>query len=299
MTKAPIVSVVMPVFNSERYLREAVDSILSQTYGDFEFIIVDGGSTDGTICLLEEYVGKDSRVRLILLPRDKGGRVDARNAGLRESRGRYIAPMDSDEISLPRRFEVDVGYLETHSDVDVASALVEYVDENGMFLCAMKPYADVNVKDVRHHIPHTSSLIRKTALEALEGYRDDPVLFEDGDLWTRLLSSGRVIHVLPFCLHRYRIHAGEVTIREYAKRAGSAAADQALYNQAQVCLFYGTNAEARRRLGVLVRRSWFNVRFWFYFFVACLPARLTEPFMASVITRAREIVNRAGGVGAP
>src|SRR5215211_725311 len=102
-TAAPKVSVVMTVFNAERYLREAIESVLNQTFGDFEFVIVDDGSTDRSLDILKEYAQRDPRIRLI--SRENKGIVASANEGIAVARGQYLARMDADDVSLPQRFE--------------------------------------------------------------------------------------------------------------------------------------------------------------------------------------------------
>src|SRR5512146_2439112 len=109
----PIVSVVMPVYNSAPYLREAVDSILAQTFTDFEFIIVDDGSSDETPQILDGY--GDARIRRLRNERNMGV-VPTLNCGLAAARGRYVARHDADDISLPTRLEQQVRFLDTHPE---------------------------------------------------------------------------------------------------------------------------------------------------------------------------------------
>src|SRR3954465_13575599 len=109
MSSAPIVSVVMPVYNAQRYLAEAVDSILAQTWRYFEFVIVDDGSTDRSPKLLERYAVRDSRIKLTLRPNT--GIVGALNDGIAAASGEFPARMDADDVALPRRLEKQVAYL--------------------------------------------------------------------------------------------------------------------------------------------------------------------------------------------
>src|SRR4051812_38318159 len=109
------VSVLMPVYNAGRYLAEAVDSVLTQSFRDFEFVIVDDGSTDGSAAMLDDYARQDSRVKLVRRPNT--GIVGALNDGLRECRGEFVARMDADDVSLPERFEKQVAYLREHHEV--------------------------------------------------------------------------------------------------------------------------------------------------------------------------------------
>ena len=113
----PLVSVVMPVFNGEKFLVEAIESILSQTFTDFELIIVDDGSTDGSADIIRAYAEQDSRIRFVQLAENMG-EAGARNAGIAVASGKYIAAMDCDDISLPERLRMQVEFLESTSPID-------------------------------------------------------------------------------------------------------------------------------------------------------------------------------------
>ena len=112
----PLVSVVMPVYNGERFLAEAIDSILTQTFSDFELIIVDDGSTDGSAKIIQAYAERDTGISFVQLA-DNAGQPSARNAGIALASGKYIAGMDSDDISLPERLRMQVDYMEAHPDI--------------------------------------------------------------------------------------------------------------------------------------------------------------------------------------
>ena len=115
----PLVSVVMPVYNREKYVGAAIESILAQTYTNFEFIIVDDGSTDHSVDIIQSY--HDPRIRLIQLPQNLGV-SQARNTGNALARGNYIAVMDSDDISLPSRFEKQLAFLSRHPDIGICGS---------------------------------------------------------------------------------------------------------------------------------------------------------------------------------
>src|SRR5678816_4165512 len=115
MSTTPRVSIVMPVYNAAAYLAEAVDSILAQTFRDFQFVIVNDGSTDRSTAILERYAHRDQRIKLISRPNT--GIVGALNDGLAEATGDYIARMDADDVSTPNRLAVQVDYLDKHLDV--------------------------------------------------------------------------------------------------------------------------------------------------------------------------------------
>lgn len=128
-TKTELVSVVMPVYNTEEFLAEAIESILSQTYTNFEFIIINDGSTDTSPEIMAKYAEQDKRIKI--LNQKNSGISTALNNGIAISKGKYIARMDADDISLPERFEKQVQFLENHPDIILLGGDCEYIDKNG------------------------------------------------------------------------------------------------------------------------------------------------------------------------
>lgn len=118
----PVVSVLMPTYNAEKYLKEAIDSILNQTFTDFEFLIIDDNSKDKTKKIIGKY--NDKRIKLIKGPQK--GLAAALNCGIKKAQGKYIARMDADDISLPARFEKQVNYLEAHPEITVLGTWQEH-----------------------------------------------------------------------------------------------------------------------------------------------------------------------------
>src|SRR5688572_12730012 len=133
MSGSPTVSCVMTVYNTAPYLREAVESILGQTFTDFEFIIIDDGSTDASPQILSDYAERDARIRLVSRPNT--GIVKAANEGIGLSRGKYLARMDSDDVALPHRFATQVKYLDEHPDCVLVGSAAMFIDPYGV------PYA--------------------------------------------------------------------------------------------------------------------------------------------------------------
>lgn len=122
----------MPVHNEEQFLSESIDSILAQTYANFEFIIVDDGSTDTTPTILKKYARQDRRIKVITIK--KSGLAQALNIALAQAKGHYIARMDADDVSLPQRFEKQVAYLQKHTNIIAVGAQAELIDEYGQSL---------------------------------------------------------------------------------------------------------------------------------------------------------------------
>ncbi len=125
----PQVSVIMPVYDREKYVGAAIDSILEQTFTNFELIIVDDGSTDGTAEIARRYADRDKRIKHVRLPTNKG-EANARNVGIGQARGDFITSMDSDDISLPGRLQQQVEFLQTHAEVDAVGVGTRMVNED-------------------------------------------------------------------------------------------------------------------------------------------------------------------------
>ncbi len=207
MEKIPIISVHMSVYNQKRYIAVAVESILAQTYRDFEFVIIDDGSSDGSTEILERFAAQDPRIRLVSRPNTGIG--PARNEALGLSRGEFVAVMDSDDIALPHRFQRQVDFLREHPEIVAAGSWVEWIDPEGNPLCDYHPPETHDEIDRRHleeraHlICHPASMIRTESLRKIGGYR--PELAHDFDLWLRLAEVGRLAN-MPEVLLKYRLH---------------------------------------------------------------------------------------------
>lgn len=204
---APL-SVLMPVFNGEEYLSAAVESVLSQTYRDFEFLIVDDGSTDSTLRILNGYASEDERLRII--SREHKGLVASLNELLGYAEGRFIARMDADDISLPGRFSAQLRFLEENPDVVCVGGDYEAIDGDGRFLRTCRYFStDDEIQELllsgSTHICHSTAMMRKDAVVAAGGYKDEYFLAEDLDLWLRLGEVGKLANLGQATL-RVRFH---------------------------------------------------------------------------------------------
>ena len=203
-------SILMPVYKTASYLQEAVDSMLFQRFSDFELIVLNDCSPDDAEDILDRY--DDPRIVRYRGERNQG-LANVLNVGMDMARGRYIARMDSDDISLPERFETQVNYLETHPDVDLCS-------------CGMKLFGAKDGNWVRDADPemvkitalffspilHASSVWRKDSFERFNlRFRQEMVPAEDYDLWCRALVKGLRMVNLPDCLYLYRIRPDQAT----------------------------------------------------------------------------------------
>ena len=209
---SPLVSILMPVFKTAPYLREAMDSMLCQTFKDFELIVLDDCSPDNAEEILDAY--DDSRI-----VRYKGeknvGLSNVLNVGIEMARGKYIARMDSDDISLPQRLQVQVDYLEKHPDVDLVSVGMRlFGAKEGTWIREINP-EKVKIEALFHSpVLHASSVWRKDAFEKQRlRFRQEMVPAEDYDLWVRAMLKGLKLVNLPDVLYEYRIHEAQATVQ--------------------------------------------------------------------------------------
>jgi glycosyltransferase involved in cell wall biosynthesis len=218
---SPLISVCMPVCNAERYVAEAVENILGQTLGDFEFLIEDN-STDGTTEILRRYAARDPRIRLEVRP--KRGLVAVLNDQIDRARGEFLARMDADDIALPGRFEKQVAYLRAHPECVLVGCRVWEADAEGDPLCEFPTLGGHEEIDAYHFrmkgpaLVHPSVMMRRGAVLAVGKYRNLPII-EDLDLFLRLAEHGRLARVPEFLL-MYRIHSDNASRTEsHAERA--------------------------------------------------------------------------------
>jgi GT2 family glycosyltransferase len=212
---APRLSVVMSVYNGEPYLRAAVDGILRQTFADFEFVIVDDGSRDGTASLLADYAARDERI-VLLTNATNIGYTRSLNKGLAAARGAYLARQDADDISLPERLACQVAYMDAHPAVGVAGTLAQVIDDSDRpldrdhFPKALDNEAVQAQLLIGNCLCHGSVVIRRQHLEQVGDYDVDLEPTEDYDLWLRLAEVGQIVN-LEARLYQYRVHAASVS----------------------------------------------------------------------------------------
>ncbi len=210
--KNPVISVVMVACNVERFLAEAIESVLRQTFIDFEFIIVDFGSTDNSKSTISSYAAKDSRLKFHEIPHC--GLAEARNASCSLAQGEYIAVMDADDISLPNRLLAEVDFMEQHPEVGVVGGATEWIDATGkgwgIHDC---PTEDREIKSAfadHHPFFHPTLLIRRQAFELVGGYRSAFAPAEDYDLTMRISEHYGCANLKQVVL-QYRIHAYQLS----------------------------------------------------------------------------------------
>jgi glycosyltransferase involved in cell wall biosynthesis len=204
----PSVSVVTRVYNAEAHLREAIDCVLAQSYGDFELLVIDDGSTDASPEILRSYA--DPRLRVVR--QCNGGKNAAAIRGLSEARGKYVAILDADDRSAPERLALQVAFLERHPDIVMAGSAIAIIDERGRRIATRRyPEGDGELRKaapIYNPFAHSSIMFRREAALSAGGYSANLIL-EDFDLNMRLMQCGRVAN-LPQILSDYRIRTDGV-----------------------------------------------------------------------------------------
>jgi hypothetical protein len=239
----PAVTVLMPVYNSSTYLPSAIESILAQTFDDFEFLIIDDGSTDNTWPMLMEYGRRDARIRLV---RNQAniGLTRCLNDGLAWAQGEYIARMDGDDISLPERLALQVAFMKQHPRVGVCGAWVRKTGEHGR---GMERYP-TNVEDIRCQLlfkdvlAHPAVIMRRMLFAQL-GLAYDPAYryAQDYDLWVRVAEHVDLANIPRVLLH-YRMHGQQAG--QYEREAQNQAAGRVRQFQLQRLGMQPTVAES-------------------------------------------------------
>ncbi len=214
-TRPPSVSVVMPVYNGGQYLAEAMNSILGQSFRDFEFIIIDDGSTDSSVEMIRSF--KDKKIVFHQNQRNIGNYA-SRNIGIRIARGRYICVMDADDISFPHRLEKQFAYMEAHSDVGICGSFIQllpsritptFITDDELlkvaFLC-------------NNHCSHPSLIMRKSYLDKFElMYNEAYYYAADFDICASGFQHFKV-HNLSAILLQYRRHKGQISTAKFAEQ---------------------------------------------------------------------------------
>jgi len=218
------VSVVIPVHNGERYLAEAIESILSQTFRDFELLIVDDGSTDGSRAVMERYARQDARIR-ILCQANRGVSA-AGNRGLAEARGEWVARLDADDLFLPEKLERQLAFVRRYPDVRIAGTLGHFINGAGRFIGLVStdgPFTRAQFEAMTARgepvfFVHSSTLMHRETVLAVGGYREQFVQAEDVDLWLRMAERGHLLLKMPEPLLLYRLHGASLTMSRNAEQ---------------------------------------------------------------------------------
>lgn len=214
------VSAIMPTYNGARYLKAAIDSVLQQTYADWELVVVDDGSTDATPEILATYT--DERIKVICLPSNQG-RGKARNIAVQQSQGRYIAVCDGDDLSLPERFAKQVRYLEKNPEVGVVASQVLYFDE-GMEpeLRVLYPESPESIqarfRRGRSAVPNQSAMIRKELFDRHGYYSPECRRCQDLEFFLRVMEHTEFATLSEPLVH-YRQSGGSPGLKYWLENA--------------------------------------------------------------------------------
>ena len=216
----------MAVRDGEAFLADALESVVAQTFEDLEAIVVDDGSTDRTPEILDDYARRDGRLRVMRVPGN--GVARARNLGCNAAQGRYLAILDSDDVALPERLNIQVPFLDARPDVAVVGGAGIFIDEQGVEIGrAAYPSDEAEVEAVlesgRVPLIHSAATVRAEIFHRTSGYRPALELAQDYDLWLRIAPLGRITSP-PDPVVRYRIHARQASTRNFEKTARSARA---------------------------------------------------------------------------
>ena len=207
----PLVSVLLPVYNAAPYLPESLASIQQQTYTNFELLLYNDGSTDGSLAILNAAAAADARLTVIDGP--NRGLVAQLNAGLARARGKYIARMDADDLAPPTRLARQVAYLEAHPEVGLCGGAVRMFGA-GVDTVVSLPEDDAAIRQtlcLRNAFFHPAATIRRNVLREHDlRYREDYMTAEDYQLWCEM-SRVTQLHNLPDVMLHYRVHPAQVT----------------------------------------------------------------------------------------
>ena len=222
MATNPKISILMSVYNGEAFLRKAVESMLAQTFTDFEFIIINDGSADKTQEIIESY----NDPRIVYISHDNIGLTLSLNKGINLSRGQYIARMDSDDISHPERLEQQVDWLDSHTDYCAVASKVSCIDVNGNQTDDWSSdQATTTSEEIRKKLPRINCIVHPSIMfrsEVIKKYLYNPLQrhSQDYDLYLRLYSDGLKIGKINDNLLNLRLHSRSITHTTVISSAG-------------------------------------------------------------------------------
>ena len=213
MNNKPKISVIMAVYNGQDYLNKAIDSILNQTFTDFEFIIVDDCSSDNTILIINSY--DDKRIKLFRNKVNRG-QTPSLNIAVNKSKGFYLARIDADDIYMPNKLEVQFEFMQRNSDVSVCGTMSNCIDENGNIYSNRS--FPINPTDIYfrmfYHSPvnHVSVIMRASDIKKVGTYDENYPICADFALWSKLIKHGYKLANVPLMLTKFRVHTKSLTV---------------------------------------------------------------------------------------
>lgn len=249
-----MISVIMSVYNAEKYLKEAVDSVLNQTYKNFEFIIVNDCSKDNSLAILKEYE-RDHKNIILINNADNLGLTRNLNLALSIAKGKYVARMDADDISEPTRFEKQRQFLKGHKDVDIIGSFSKNINEFGEVLGTRT--TPVNHSDIINVLPklcpmsHPTIMFRKSSLQNLCYYNVKYTTSQDYDMWFRAAKAGLRFHNIPEYLLKYRMDSNYVGRKTFKFRWNDFKLRLEGYNKLNMPFYKYTYALIPLALGII------------------------------------------------
>ena len=214
------ISVVLPVYNQEKYVAQTIESVLSQTFADFELLLHDDGSTDGSAAIIRRYAAQDARIRASFAP--NAGKCEATNRLVEQAQGQWCAFLDADDVMLPERLEKQVAFHRAHPDVDATSCHCQYINEYGQHLSNQRYPGLRTAGDGRRALAEgqyvqcafTGLMVSRSVYEQVGGLRSQFWPGEDFEFFNRLLEQDFALVIIQEVLVQYRIHALAVTMQK-------------------------------------------------------------------------------------
>lgn len=210
----PKVTVLVPAYNAEKYIGKAIDSVLAQTFTDFELLVINDGSTDQTENILRSYA--DDRIRLI--NQTNQGIAAALNLGLLNARAELIARFDADDICMPERLELQYRFLEAHPEYIIVGSDADYIDRDGSFVftCRLPAHTHKEIRELaltKCPFIHSAVMFRKAPILQAGGYNKNAFAFQDHLLWSKIIRNGEGCN-LPDLLIQVRLNPESISIDE-------------------------------------------------------------------------------------
>ena len=215
------ISVILPVYNSEKYLAESIKSTLRQTFSNFELIIINNASTDKSLNIIKSFCEIDKRI-ILIDQKTNLGMANSLNNACKLAKGDWVARMDADDVMKANRIEKQIDFLNKNKNVKVLSCLAQYIDEQGNIfgltttsLNKIDSCKELDKKNKSIGILHPGAIVNKKILLELKGDRKELFPCEDIDLWNRFVEQGHLIYNLKEALMLYRIHEGSAVTSKF------------------------------------------------------------------------------------
>jgi len=231
ITTQALISVVLPVYNGAKFIANAIESILDQTYENFELIVINDGSKDNTLEILNSYAVKDDRIKIV--SRQNKGLIETLNEGFSLAKGKYIARQDDDDISHPQRFEKQIAFMEKNEDYALCGTFYNVVTEDGEFI--RKHFLPSSNENIQKYLfdscfGHGSVMIRKEMIQDMVWYNKDSLHVEDYDFFIRIAKKHKVYNI-PEYLYDWCFRGESVSFENYKEQRTNKRAIQIMYDK--------------------------------------------------------------------